>query len=108
MRGQRIFGVVAVCILAVPVVVFGQGQPAGPTPTPHVPVTVILSMDALKGKAMQELPPPPPPPPPGPGVLPGKKPGGLLQKIREKKPLQKLLAALAEKQDVAKELEKIT
>src|SRR5262249_40897529 len=111
-------------VLSLPAMGFGQGpapQPPpgfGPVPLPpapvaapgpYVPVTVVLSLDALNGKALQALPPAPlPPPPPGPGVFPGKKPGGLLDKIREKKPLQKLLAALGDKQEVLKELEKIS
>jgi hypothetical protein len=103
MNRRQISGVVAVvlAVLGVPVLSFGQGPPVGPAPVapvanpgPHVPVTVVVSLDGVAAKLLQGLqapPGPPLPPPPGPAVFPGKK-KGLLQKIREKKPLQTLVA----------------
>jgi hypothetical protein len=85
-----------------PVLAWGQGTPPVPKAGPqhYVPVTVVLNLEGLK--ILDFLPAVPPPP------LPGFKPkGGLLQKIRDKKPLQKLFALLAERKDLVKELDKL-
>jgi hypothetical protein len=90
--------------------------------TPFVPVTLVLDLTAVKGKLFQPGPAVPPPPgialapqpgpqpvvpaQPGPIFQPG--PGKLLDKIREKKPLQKILGGLAAGLNVAQELEKLS
>src|SRR5262249_35267647 len=120
------------CVFGMPAAGIAQPQPAPSLVAAqghYVPITVVLSLDAVGAKALQELQAPPPAPAPGvvpafaaqppaggpqpppPGtvqIFGGKKKGGLLDKIREKKPLQKLLAALGGQQDLAKGLEKIT
>lgn len=100
------------------------GQPVVVPQAHYVPITIVLSVDAVKAKVLQELNGPQNPagvvlPPQGPvpsfqpppnvqPPVPEKRPlGGLLKKIMDKKPLQKL-AALADKKEVMDVLDNIS
>lgn len=114
---QLITGLAAlILVLCRLLVTYGQAQPLPPpAPIPavqYVPVTVFLDLDAVAAKFLQGQPPPGQVPPMPPPRFQGRRPifrGGLLNRLRQRQPIRRLVAAgIARRKEIGAALGKIS